>query len=363
MNLQKKIIQLPQTPGIYLMKDSLGNIIYVGKSKQLRTRVQSYFQPSRQVSRKIENLTYNVKDIDYIETDTEFEALLLECQYIHQLKPRYNSLMKNPNKYCYLVIDEKETWPRIEVVHTLSQEIHQHNFGPFSNKHTVERALQGLKEYFKIDCLHFPQQKGPCLKFSLGQCIGLCIGKNHERYRQIVKQIIKLFQGKNEALINDLEQAMESFAKEFQYEKAAKYRDYLNALRSLLRQERAIEFIKGDKKIAVFERLQEKTFKFFLIQGNQVLYRKKYSLDHGKNIGEEIVQTILSFQTKDKAKTTAKIIRKEDIDEAQIIYHYLQKGDCHYFQLDEDRLPDEAISHLARITHQAIRAVITEEEG
>lgn len=361
MSLQEKIKQFPLTPGIYLMKDSLGNIIYVGKSKQLRTRVQSYFQPSRQVSRKIENLTYNVKDIDYIETDTEFEALLLECQYIHELKPRYNSLMKNPSRYCYITIDEKERWPSIDIVPTLSQKGNQHYFGPFSNRNAVERALQGVKEHFKIDCLHFPQRKGPCLNYSLGQCMGLCIGKYHEEYRQIILQIIKLFQGKNSSLINELEKAMENFAKECHYEKAAKYRDHLNSLRSLLRQERAIEFIKGDKKIAVFEPLQDNSFKFFLIQGNQVLERKKYSLslNQGESVAaDRIVQTILSFQLNGNTKPQTRIIGKEGIDEAQIIYQYLQNGNCYYFQLDEGQFLDIDITELKEKIHQFIASIV-----
>lgn len=159
MDLQEKIKAFPASPGIYFMKDSLGNIIYVGKSKNVRSRVQSYFQPSRHISRKIENLVFHVKDIDFITTDTEFEALMLECQYIQRLKPQFNSLMKNPSRYCYIVFTEGQKWPRFEIVHTISN-AEQLYFGPFSNKNTVETALQGLKEYFKIDCLFFPQQKG-----------------------------------------------------------------------------------------------------------------------------------------------------------------------------------------------------------
>lgn len=341
MDLIDKVKTFPQSPGIYLMKDSSGHIIYVGKSKHLRTRVQSYFHPSRHNSWKLENLYYNMKDMDYIETDTEFEALLLECQYIRHFKPRYNRRMKNPKRYCYIVIDQRKDWPTIDIVHSILFDKDIFLFGPFANKYTVEWAIQGLKCYFNIDCLNFPKRKGPCLNYSLGQCIGICIGEHKKTYQSIVHNIIQVLHGNNEGILKKMGKLMEDFADSFEFEKAAKFRDYLLALHSVLRQERAIDFIKGAKKLVVFEKLDEKTVKFFLIQGNQVLAQEKCSFENKKKLIKTVIETIFSLQKKSQQPQYNKIVGKDEMDEAQIIFHYLQNGDCQYFQLENAWFEEE----------------------
>lgn len=310
MDLIEKVRTFPLSPGIYLIKDSTGQIIYVGKSKHLRTRVQSYFRPSRHNSRKLENLYYNMKDIDCIETDTEFEALLLECQYIRRLKPRYNKMLKNPKRYCYIEIDRGKDWPTIDIVHSIIFDKDILLFGPFANKYIVERAIQGLKCYFNIDCLNFPKRNYPCFNYSIGQCIGICTGSHKEKYQLIVHEIIQVLHGKNEGILKNMEEMMEDFANSFELEKAAKLRDYLKALRSVLSQERAIEFIKGAKKLVVFEKLNESTVKFFLIQGNQVLVRKKCSLENKEKLINTVIQTILSNQKNSQQMQHKKLLEK-----------------------------------------------------
>lgn len=346
MDLIDKVKTFPLSPGIYMMMDSSGHIIYVGKSKHLRIRVLGYFQPSRQKSRKLENLYYNMKDIDYIVTDTEFEALLLECQYIHCLKPRYNRMMKNPKRYCYTVIDQKQDWPVIDIVHSILFDKDIFLFGPFANKYTVERAIQGLKTYFNIDCLKFPKRNGPCLNYSIGQCIGICTGEHKKKYQSIVQEIIQILHGKNEGILRKMEQMMEDYARAFEFEKAAKFRDYIKALRTVLRQERAIEFLKGAKKLVAFEKLDEKTIKFFLIQGNRVLARKKCSIENKSKLVEAVQATIFSNLQNSQSKQDNKMLGKDEMDEAQIIYHYLQNGNCKYFQLEDHWLEEEHSNSL-----------------
>lgn len=144
------------------MKDSAGVIIYIGKAINLKRRVQSYFQNSKAHSQKVVKLVHNIKDFDYILTDTEFEAFLLECQLIKELKPHFNKKMKSPLSYPYLVIEMDKEYPAIKVTSMPCKNKQTLLFGPYMNKHTVERAIQVLKEY------------GLCAKRTCTGAIGRC---------------------------------------------------------------------------------------------------------------------------------------------------------------------------------------------
>lgn len=147
---------------------------------------------------------------------------------------------------------------------------------------------------------------------------------------------------------------MEKYARNFTFEKAAKYRNYITALQSLLKQEKAIDFIKGAGKMAVFEKLNESTIKLFFIQGNRILNRKKISLTNKSELQKGINETILTIQKEKNKIIPSTVITKEDMDEAQIIYHYLQKGDCHYFQIADSWLEKEKIPLLEQKLKEAI---------
>lgn len=146
MDLKEKIKKLPSSPGVYLMKDSLNSVIYVGKSKNLKSRVASYFQNSKSHTPKILKLVKNLRDFDYILTDTEFEAFMLECKLIKQMKNEY--VKNDGNLY----------------------------FGPYTSKNTIERGIQGIKECCKIFCSNNFQKASCCLNYSLGLCLGMCLG-------------------------------------------------------------------------------------------------------------------------------------------------------------------------------------------
>src|SRR5690606_14021615 len=142
MNLKAKAKKLPSSPGVYLWKDSSGSIIYVGKSKNLKNRVQSYLQDSKNHSKKVEKLVSHLRDFDYILTDTEFEAFMLECKLIKEIRPIYNKLMKNPQSYTYISIQADKELPRIELTNQINE--NASNFGPYTSKNTAEKVLSGM---------------------------------------------------------------------------------------------------------------------------------------------------------------------------------------------------------------------------
>lgn len=326
MNLKEKIKKLPSSPGVYLMKDSLNSVIYVGKSKKLKNRVKSYFQNSKSHSSKIVKLVKNLKDFEYILTDTEFEALMLECKLIKEIKPIYNKLMKNPKSYSYIKVKINEKYPDIELASESSKDDDNIYLGPYTNKNTVERALQGIKECCKILCNNTSQKAYGCLNYSLGLCIGMCLDKTpSQQYSSIFEKILNLLNGTDKSILEEMEYTMNTASENFDFENAAKYRDYISAVKYLLSNMKVVDFIKENKNIALLEYLDDDNFKFFLIKGNELLFSEKYTI---KNFSSKQLKSILKtkilFYFNDEILKDSIEIRKEKLDESQIIYNYLK---------------------------------------
>lgn len=336
MKLRDKINSLPLTPGVYLMKDLTGTIIYVGKAKTLKKRVQSYFHKSAAHPQKIRKLVANIHDFDYILTDTEFEAFLLECQLIKELKPLFNKKMKSHLSYSYIQIDMEGPYQKISITQNKTDKDRVMYFGPYTSPIYVRKAIEDMKEYFKINCLQ-PLKGSPCLNYFLGQCNGMCLGVSAvKHYNEVVDTIISLLNG-DSGIIDELKEKMEHAASEFQFETAAKYRNYIKSISVLLYKETVVQFAEDSKNIVAIERLMDNNLKLFLIKGHKVIFRKKYTLEMIEQHFEEIRTSILtSFQENSIGKSF--MVGKEEIDEAQIIYSYLSGSHCSYTVIPDDWL-------------------------
>lgn len=351
MDFKEKVKALPSSPGVYLMKDSLNSIIYVGKSKNLKSRVGSYFQNSKSHTPKVMKMVKNIRDFEYILTDTEFEAFMLECKLIHEIKPEYNRKMKSPMSYTYIKIGTKEKYPKIEISSECSDIDNNLYFGPYTSRNTVERGIEGLKTWGKILCSSNFEKASPCLNYSLGSCIGMCFSASgKKKYTVIFHRIIQLLNGADEGIIEEMENKMNSYAQSFDFESAAKYRDYITAIKYLKSKVKVIDFTQGNKSIALLEQLSDNCIKFFLIRKNAVLFSEKYNL---KNISSEDLKCILrkniALYLMDNTSIASKFIKKEEIDEAEIIYSYLQNenNDCKYVIIPENQADiDEALIKL-----------------
>jgi excinuclease ABC subunit C len=350
MNLKEKVSSLPSSPGVYLMKDSQEGIIYVGKSKKLKSRVGSYFQNSKSHSPKIVKLVRNIHDFEYILTDTEFEAFLLECKLIQKIKPIFNKLMKSPMSYCYIKITINEKYPDIELSNECDSSDGNLYFGPYTSKNTVEAAIQGIKECCKIMCSNKSRKSAACLNYSLGLCIGICVNDTAvEQYNLIIQKIINLLSGYDKSIINEMESAMNAASEKFDFETAAKYRDYMGKVNSLIGKKEVIEFAEENKNIAMIEWLNEETFKCFIIKGNKVLFSENYTLtNYGlENLKSAIKEHVL-FYFKTEAPKTLVEVNKDELDEAQIIYSYLKspKSNCRHVVIPEEWLNNKSSENL-----------------
>jgi excinuclease ABC subunit C len=348
VDLKEKVKNLPLSPGVYLMKDSLGEIIYVGKSKSLKNRVGSYFQNSKNRAPKIEKLVMNLKDFDYILTDTEFEAFLLECKLIKKIKPRYNKLMKSPRSYTYLKIKMDEIYPTLEVTSSRDENSNCTYFGPYTSKSTVERALEGIKICYKINCSNPSKKNSACLNYSLGLCLGMCLGDcTQEEYLKIINKILSFFNGNDNSLRKDLEEKMFMASEKFDFETAAKYRDYMDAVNVLINKEEVIGFTEENQNIAMIEYLSDYIIKLFLIKDNKILLSEKYNLENSDTENSDIIEISSIIKSniftyfKGNTLNPFTEVTKEEIDEAQIIYSYLKSSNCKYVIISDDYLEDE----------------------
>ncbi|QKE75992.1 GIY-YIG nuclease family protein [Arthrobacter citreus] len=332
MNLQEKVKNLPLSPGVYLMKDSKGQILYVGKAKSLKKRVQSYFQNSKGHSPKVKKLVTHLKDFDYILTDTEFDAFMLECHLIKEIKPMYNRMMKSPQSFIYLVINLNKKVPSFEISYEPIEKENELIFGPFTSRGTVERAITGIKECFKINCGHSSIKNSACLNYSLGTCNGVCLGGSAiDEYNLVIDRVIRFLSRTDINLLEEMEAMMLAASEQFDFEAAAKYRDWIDIVKSLLNKEKVIEFTEENNHIITIEKLENNQFKYFLINRTQILQSELVQI-HDNSFDQLVDQIHSNALTNFKSVNdpSSLDVSRDEIDEAQIIYSYLKSNNCKY---------------------------------
>ncbi|MGD8437819.1 MAG: excinuclease ABC subunit UvrC [Syntrophobacterales bacterium] len=236
-DLQDKLDTLPSGPGVYLMMDATGTILYVGKGKNLRKRVLSYFREKEHQSPKTRVLVSKISDLEFILTGSEKEALILESNLIKRHRPRYNVILRDDKRYLVLRLDPKEEYPRLSLVRRIRQD-GAHYFGPYASANAVRQTLKVLHGMFPLrQCsgTKFRQRPRPCLNHQMGRCLGLCVGAiSPEEYGPVVEQAVLFLKGRTQDLQEKLRQEMERAAERLEFEKAAMYRDRLNAVKKTL---------------------------------------------------------------------------------------------------------------------------------
>ncbi|EHC15891.1 excinuclease ABC subunit UvrC [Fischerella thermalis] len=234
--LENRLAEIPQEPGVYLMRDGSDRIIYVGKSRKLRSRVRSYFRESQKLTERIATMVRQVTEIEFIVTDTEAEALALEANLIKQHLPYFNVLLKDDKKYPYVCITWSEDYPRIYITRKrqLSNQKDKY-YGPYTDSHLLREILRLCKRIFPLRQRPQPLFKDrPCLNFDLGRCPGVCQSLiSPEEYRKIVQKVAMVFQGRSSELIDILTEQMHKQAELLNFEAAARFRDQINGLKSL----------------------------------------------------------------------------------------------------------------------------------
>ncbi len=235
--IERKLREIPSQPGVYLMKDKAGSVLYVGKARDLKKRVCSYIAVGKMRSPKIKSLVSKVSHLDYMLTQTEKEALILECNLIKRHKPKYNVVLKDDKNYLCLKLDVREDYPKLSVVRRIAKDGALY-FGPYSSAKAVRETLKLIHEIFPIrQCKerNFRLRSRPCLLHQMNRCIApCCLPVDPEEYKEMVDQVILFLQGKGQDLIKRLNLRMKQASDDLRFEEAARYRDKIHAVERTL---------------------------------------------------------------------------------------------------------------------------------
>lgn len=251
-DIQENLKKLPDKPGVYLHKDKLGQVIYVGKAVSLKNRVRQYFQSSRNMDPKVRAMVSNIEEFEYITTDTEMEALILENNLIKKYMPRYNVLLRDDKTYPYIKITTNEPYPRILKTRKIYHDGCKY-FGPYTDATAVNQLIDLLNSIFALkrcSSQKFPGGFKPCLNYHIHQCRGICTGLvPREEYQEAIDQVVELLNGKNKKVLDYLNKKMTEEAEAMNFEKAAEYRDFINAVHAVTEKQRVVLLTAGDMDV------------------------------------------------------------------------------------------------------------------
>ena len=280
---QLKII--PEKPGVYLMKNSLGEVIYVGKAKVLKNRVRQYFQNSKNHGSKVRAMVKNIAEFEYIITDSEMEALILECNLIKKYRPRYNILLKDDKHYPFLKITTNEDFPRIFVTRVRAKDGARY-FGPYPETSAVYETIELIKKIFPLrTCRLNIKENGepvkPCLNYHIKLCTAPCAGYiSREEYGKTIRKIIDLLNGKDNEVINDLKIKMEKASSELKFEEAASFRDKLLAVEKIRERQKIISSnFENEDFINIYSEEIDLCAQIFFVRDGKIMGREHFILD------------------------------------------------------------------------------------
>ena len=286
-DIQEHLKKLPAEPGVYLMKDKYDNIIYVGKAISLKNRVRQYFQSSKNHSSKVVSMVKNIAKFEYIITDSELEALILECNLIKQYRPKYNVLLRDDKTYPYIKVTTNEDYPRILKVRKVLKDKAKY-FGPYTNTTAVNDTLEIIRNTYPIRTCNIDIDKAiknkvrPCLNMHIKKCVGPCTGiVSKEEYNKMIEEIILFLSGKEEKLIEILKEKMNKCAMEFNFEEAAVYRDKIRSLEEMM-QKQKIDTHSSDVNqdvIAMARAHDEACVQIFFVRNGKIVGREHFILE------------------------------------------------------------------------------------
>lgn len=284
---------LPDKPGVYIMKNSLGEVIYVGKAKILKNRVRQYFQKSKNHSEKVKAMVKNIAEFEYIITDSEIEALILECNLIKKYRPRYNILLKDDKGYPFIKVTINEEFPRIFVTRNVIKDGAKY-FGPYTNVMVVKETLELIKKTFPIrTCKLKISENGkstrPCLNYHIGLCKSPCDKKiSKEDYNKIILNILDLLSGKSKDILNNLNKTMETLAENLEFEKAASIRDKIFAIEKITEKQKIITGnFENEDFINIYTDEKDSLIQIFFLRDGKIIGREHFIIENTLDMDED----------------------------------------------------------------------------
>ena len=320
---------LPSKPGVYLMKNSLGEVIYVGKAKILKNRVKSYFQNSKNHSEKVRVMVKHIAEFEYIVTDSEMEALILECNLIKKYSPRYNILLKDDKFYPFIKITINDDFPRVFVTRNYSKDGSKY-FGPYTNGTAVYETISLINKIFPLRTCKLLIKEGgekvrPCLNYHIKKCFGPCGGYiNKEEYGKMIKDVIDILSGRDNTVLKVLQSEMEEASLNLEFEKAADLRDKIIAIKAIVEKQKIFKTMDGDEDfINIYRDEKDSCIQIFFSRDGKIIGREHFIFE---NTAEDSIEEILEEFTTSFYGGTAKVPRNiyvPELSNIELVEEYL----------------------------------------
>lgn len=367
MDLQTKLENLPTNPGVYLMKNDKGEIIYVGKAINLRNRVRSYFRELKPEQAKTKALVKHIVDLEYILADNELEALVLECNLIKKYRPKYNINLKDDKTYPFLKIT-KEDYPQVLVTRKVLKDGARY-FGPYPSVNELRNSLEMIRKIFPFrSCKQkvFTNDR-PCLNAHIKMCYAPCIGRiSKENYNAMIEQIALFFEGKQDGLVKRLRQEMEQAAENLEFEQAARLRDQLQGIEQIMTQQKAVLGSDGDEDVIAMARgLNQCCVQIFFVRGGKIVGRENYFLKgtDGSSRGEVIASFMKQFYLNCQF-IPRNILLEVELDEQAVLEQWLtdKKGSRVYLKVPKRGQAKDLVDLVGRNASEVLNKSELEEQ-
>jgi excinuclease ABC subunit C len=330
--IREKLELLPTRPGVYIYRDARGTIIYVGKAVNLRNRVRSYFHASAELTPKTLRLVSEIADLEIWPTDTELEALLLECNLIKKHKPKFNVRLKDDKRYPYIRVNWQDPFPKVLTTRQMEQDGARY-FGPFTNSSAVYQTLDMLRKafpYLTCDREITGHDKRACLYYDIKLCSAPCIGAvSQDEYRATIDQLCQFLEGKTNGIETDLQRKMEAASEAMEFERAAQYRDQIKAIRHIVERQKIVSTTTQDQDVIAFARDESRgdaCVQVFFIRQGKLIGREYFVLEGAQDEdAREIMSGFLKQFYEEAATIPPEVLIQVEVEESNIIEQWLKQ--------------------------------------
>ena len=324
-NIKEELKKLPDKSGVYIMRDKDDNILYVGKAISLKNRVRQYFMKNNKTQRILKMVSL-IDHFEYIVTDNEAEALILECNLIKENRPKFNVLLKDDKTYPYIKIDVKSDYPNVFITRRIINDGSKY-FGPYANPGSAREMVNFIRDRFKIrQCRNFKSNKRPCLNYHIKKCPAPCMGYiSVEEYRKQIDDIIMLLEGKTDKIIKNLKEEIVELSEKQEFEKAAEVRDRMIAIERISTKQKVSNITENNiDVIGLYKNKLSVCVEIFFVRGSKMIAREHYYFDDFKDDeNSDILSGFIKQYYIDKPDLPSKIMIQEEIEDKELLEQWL----------------------------------------
>lgn len=329
-NIQEELKKLPGKPGVYLMHDEKDAIIYVGKAISLKNRVRQYFQSSRNKGAKIEQMVTHISRFEYIVTDSELEALVLECNLIKEHRPKYNTMLMDDKTYPFIKVTVNEPFPGVMMARRMKKDKAKY-FGPYTSAGAVKDTIELIRKLYHIRSCNrsLPKDIGkerPCLNYHIHQCYAPCQGYiSREEYRKSIDEVVRFLNGNYDPILKELEEKMLDASENLEFEKAIEYRELLASVQKIAQKQKITDTAGDDRDIiAMASEGEDAVVQVFFIRGGRLIGRDHFYLKIAENdTKSEILSSFIKQFYAGTPYIPAELMLPEEIEDQEIIEEWL----------------------------------------